>query len=76
MTFTTKELQEMEEFDYAALILEDIKEDEVLVETPSKIYPSVKVTPTTQDMRHHMARLEMMMAQERGEDLSYEEALK
>jgi len=25
---------------------------------------------------HHLARLEMMMAEERGEDLSYEKALK
>ena len=28
-----------------------------------------------QDLRHHLARLEMMMAEERGIDLSYEEAL-
>jgi hypothetical protein len=27
-------------------------------------------------MKHHMARLAMMMAEERGEKLSYEEALK
>jgi hypothetical protein len=26
-------------------------------------------------LRHHLARLEMMMAEERGIDLSYEEAL-
>ena len=28
-----------------------------------------------QDLRHHLARLEMMMAEERGINLSYEEAL-
>ncbi len=26
--------------------------------------------------RHHLARLEMMMAEERGEELSYEDAIK
>jgi|TARA_B110000908_G_scaffold45677_1_gene55663 hypothetical protein len=29
----------------------------------------------SQDLRHHLARLEMMMAEERGINLSYEEAL-
>jgi hypothetical protein len=28
-----------------------------------------------EDLRHHLARLEMMMAEERGINLSYEEAL-
>jgi len=28
-----------------------------------------------QDLRHHLARLEMMMAEERGINLSYKEAL-
>ena len=28
-----------------------------------------------EQVRHHLARLEMMMAEERGIDLSYEEAL-
>ncbi len=28
-----------------------------------------------QDIKHHLARLEMMMAEERGINLSYEEAL-
>lgn len=26
--------------------------------------------------KHHLARLEMMLAEERGEDLSYEQAIK
>jgi hypothetical protein len=28
-----------------------------------------------EDLRHHLARLEMMMAEERGINVSYEEAL-
>ena len=28
-----------------------------------------------EDLRHHLARLEMMMAEERGINLSYKEAL-
>lgn len=47
----------------------------------------IKETPTPEDriatrafnleqQRHHLARLAMMMAEERGEDLSYESALK
>ena len=30
---------------------------------------------SVRSLRHHLARLEMMMAEERGIDLSYEEAL-
>lgn len=31
---------------------------------------------SSENMKHHLARLAMMMAEERGEELSYEEALK
>jgi len=71
MTFTNQELEEINNFDYTALILEDIQEeDEIVEQEPKVVYPNVKIKASTQDMNHHLARLEMMMAEARGEDLS------
>jgi hypothetical protein len=74
--YTQKEIKEMEEFDYASLFnQEEVQEVEVEEVKVVKQYDEVKITPSSYDMRHHLARLSMMMAQERGEDLSYREAI-
>ena len=67
---------QVENFDYASLFNDDIDEDtEVINNEVKKQYIDVKITPSSYDMKHHLARLSMMMAEERGEELSYNEAI-
>ena len=74
--WTKQEIEEQNNFDYEALFNSEI-EEVAIVEVESRIvYPNVKITPTSYDMRHHLARLAMMMEEERGQKLSYEQALK
>ncbi len=74
--WTKQEIEEQNNFDYEALFNSEV-EEVVMVEVESRIvYPNVKITPTSYDMRHHLARLSMMMEEERGQKLSYEQALK
>jgi hypothetical protein len=74
--WTKQEIEEQNNFDYESLFNSEV-EEVAIVEVESRIvYPSVKITPTPQDMRHHLARLAMMMSEERGQELSYEQALK
>lgn len=74
--WTKQEIEEQNNFDYDALFNSEV-EEVAIVEVESRIvYPSVKITPTSYDMRHHLARLAMMMAEERGQKLGYEQALK
>lgn len=77
MTTQEKAFQEeINNFDYASLFnQEEVEEVEVEEVRVVKQYEQVKITPSSYDMRHHLARLSMMMAQERGEDLSYSEAI-
>ncbi len=76
MEFTKEEVQEMMDFDYASLFNEEIEEvQEETKEEVASTLVEVKITPTPQDMRHHLARLTMMMMEERGESISYEKAL-
>ena len=78
MTTQEKAFQEeINNFDYASLFTNEVEEVEGVVEVEvKKQYAEVKITPSSYDIRHHLARLSMMMAQERGEDLSYKEAIK
>lgn len=74
--WTKQEIEEQNNFDYEALFNSEV-EEVAMVEVESRIvYPNVKITPTSYDMRHHLARLSMMMEEERGQKLSYEQALK
>ena len=74
--WTKQEIEEQNNFDYEALFNSEI-EEVAIVEVESRIvYPNVKITPTSYDMRHHLARLAMMMEEEKGQKLSYEQALK
>ena len=74
--YTQKEIKEMEEFDYASLFTNEVEEVEEVEQVEEvKQYAEVKITPSSYDMRHVLARLSMMMAEERGEDLSYSEAI-
>jgi hypothetical protein len=74
--WTKQEIEEQNNFDYAALFNSEV-EEVVMAEVEARIiYPNVKITPTSYDMRHHLARLAMMMAEERGQELSYKQALK
>ena len=74
--WTKQEIEEQNNFDYEALFNSEV-EEVAMVEVESRIvYPNVKITPTSYDMRHHLARLAMMMEEERGQKLSYEQALK
>ena len=74
--WTKQEIEEQNNFDYEALFNSEV-EEVAIVEVESRIvYPNVKITPTSYDMRHHLARLAMMMEEERGQKLSYEQALK
>ena len=73
--WTKQEIEEQNNFDYESLFNSEV-EEVAIVEVESRIvYPSVKITPTPQDMRHHLARLSMMMSEERGQELSYKQAL-
>ncbi len=74
--WTKQEIEEQNNFDYEALFNSEV-EEVAMVEVESRIvYPNVKITPTSYDMKHHLARLAMMMEEERGQKLSYEQALK
>ena len=74
--WTKQEIEEQNNFDYESLFNSEV-EEVAIVEVESRVvYPSVKITPTPQDVRHHLARLSMMMSEERGQKLSYEQALK
>ena len=74
--WTKQEIEEQNNFDYAALFNSEV-EEVVMAEVEARIiYPNVKITPTSYDMRHHLARLAMMMEEERGQELSYKQALK
>ena len=42
----------------------------------SFVYSSIIKVMNTDMLTHHFARLEMMMAEEKGIDLSYEDAIK
>jgi len=76
MSWTKNEIDEMNNFDYGALFnqeLEDITPiAEVKKEEKLNDY-KVKVNQR-EAMRHTLARLEQMMAQERGETISYRDA--
>ena len=77
--WTKQEIEEQNNFDYEALFnseVEDVAIVEVVEVEARIVYPNVKITPTSYDMRHHLARLAMMMEEERGQKLSYEQALK
>lgn len=74
--YTQKEIKEMEEFDYSSLFnQEEVEEVEVEQVKVVKQYTDIKITPRPYDMKNHLARLSMMMAEERGENLSYREAI-
>jgi 2C-methyl-D-erythritol 2,4-cyclodiphosphate synthase len=75
--WTQQEIKEQEEFDYSALFNSVEVEEELRLEeiVPTIEYKEVKILPTAQDMKHQMARLLMMQAGERGEYLSYRDAL-
>lgn len=76
MSWTKNEIDEMNNFDYGSLFnqeLEDITPiAEVKKEEKLNDY-KVKVNQR-EAMRHTLARLEQMMAQERGETISYRDA--
>ena len=75
--WTQKEIKEMNEFDYEGLFNSvEVEEENTEVEVAPKVeYKEVRIVPTVQDMKHHFARLMMMKAEERGEHISYSEAL-
>ena len=74
--WTKQEIEEQNNFDYEALFNSEVEEVAIAEVEARIIYPNVKITPTSYDMRHHLARLAMMMSEERGQELSYEQALK
>jgi hypothetical protein len=74
--WTKQEIEEQNNFDYEALFNSEVEEVVVAEVEARIIYPNVKITPTSYDMRHHLARLAMMMSEERGQELGYKQALK
>ena len=74
--WTKQEIEEQNNFDYEALFNSEVEEVAIVEVEARIIYPNVKITPTSYDMRHHLARLAMMMSEERGQELGYEQALK
>ena len=77
MKFSKELLEEMNSFDYGSLFNQELEDI-----TPTLETVEVKEVPTTTDRtsapldsyKHTFARLEQMMAEERGEYISYEQA--
>ena len=79
MKFTKELLDEMQNFDYGSLFnqeLEDITPILDTVEVEKEVLTSTnKTAPLEGGYKHTLARLEMMMAEERGQYVSYEQAI-
>ena len=74
--WTKQEIEEQNNFDYEALCNSEVEELAIEEVEAKVVYQGVKIVPSAQDVKHHLARLSMMMSEERGQELSYEQALK
>ena len=76
MKLSKELLEEMQNFDYASLFNQEL-EDITPVAVEVKEVPTTTTrtsTPLKEGYKHQMARLEQMMAEERGQYISYEQA--
>ena len=77
MKLSKELLEEMQNFDYASLFNQEL-EDITPVAVEVKEVPTTTTrtsAPLKEGYKHQMARLEQMMAEERGQYISYEQAI-